>query len=222
MRTKMNTKTIGIFNNKGGVAKTTTVINIAYCLHKQDKKVLVVDCDTQENCFDFFLKEKSTGILSTKFTNISHTKYSAYKNLSTEEIEQFDYVLFDLPPILTDEVTEVINISDKVFVPMMLGRFEIKGLKNLTTRCGNKLGGVFVTMYKKRDSELLEQIKNVLGNRLMKTIIPYSDTVRDSQRYGMTLEEYFEEKGVPRHLKSAWKAVDAYTSLTNEIIGGVM
>ena len=42
---------IGIFNNKGGVAKTTSVINIAHVLHKNNIKVLVVDCDTQENCF---------------------------------------------------------------------------------------------------------------------------------------------------------------------------
>ena len=61
----MNTKKIRIFNNKGGVAKTTSVINIAYSLHKADKKVLVVDCDTQENCFDFFFLEKSDRNIST-------------------------------------------------------------------------------------------------------------------------------------------------------------
>ena len=50
----METIKIGIFNNKGGVAKTTSVINLAYCIQKRDKNVLVVDCDTQENCFSFF------------------------------------------------------------------------------------------------------------------------------------------------------------------------
>ncbi|MBD5142305.1 MAG: ParA family protein, partial [Ruminococcus sp.] len=51
---------IGIFNNKGGVAKTTSVINLAYSLQKHDYKVLVVDCDTQENCFTFFMSRKDT------------------------------------------------------------------------------------------------------------------------------------------------------------------
>lgn len=216
----MNTKKISIFNNKGGVAKTTSVINIAYSLHKADKKVLVVDCDTQENCFDFFFLEKSEGIFPTRYENIMHTTYSAYKNFSDNETENFDYVLFDLPPILTDEVSEIINISDTAYVPMMLGRFEIKGLKNLTTKCGSKFGGVFITMYKKRDADLLEQIKIILGDKLMHSVIPFSDTVRDSQKYGMPIEEYFEQKGVPK-IGTAWNVVRAYTELTNEIIGGV-
>ena len=44
-------KKIGIYNNKGGVAKTTSVINLAYAFAKKGKRVLVVDCDYQENCF---------------------------------------------------------------------------------------------------------------------------------------------------------------------------
>ena len=56
----MKTVKIGLYNNKGGVAKTTSVINIAYALAKKDKKILVVDCDYQENCFTFFFSNKSS------------------------------------------------------------------------------------------------------------------------------------------------------------------
>ena len=52
-------KKICIYNNKGGVAKTTSVINVAYALHKAGKKVLVVDCDMQQNSYNFFLKNKA-------------------------------------------------------------------------------------------------------------------------------------------------------------------
>ena len=45
------TKRIALYNNKGGVAKTTSIINLAYSIQKTGKKILVVDCDTQENCF---------------------------------------------------------------------------------------------------------------------------------------------------------------------------
>ncbi len=47
---------IAIFNQKGGVGKTTSVVNFAACLEKEfDKKILVVDCDSQCNASSYLL-----------------------------------------------------------------------------------------------------------------------------------------------------------------------
>lgn len=220
----MKTRKIGIFNNKGGVAKTTSVINLAYSLQKNGKKVLVVDCDTQENCFSFFLTSTvPNAILPTEYENISHTTWERYTEIEESETDGYDYILFDMPPAMSDEVKSIIRHCHKIYVPTILGEFEIAGLKKVTdeiNRQGVKLGGVFVTMYQKaNDEELIGEFRRILQDRLLQTVIPYSKTVRESLKNGMPIEAYFRDRAVPPS-PTAWKIVHAYEDLANEVMKG--
>ena len=82
-----------------------------------------------------------------------------------------------------------------------------------------RLGGIFITMItmyqKENDAAMLTEFQNVFNVQMMRTVIPYSRTVRESLKAGLPIEAYFIDKKVPRSPNS-WKIVDAYESLAAE------
>ena len=100
-------KMIAFYNNKGGVGKTSTAINIAYTLSRRQNRILLIDFDGQCNSSRFF----------TDLTNDESGCERAI--ISTDEKPLIKKTRYDNIDIVTSSVkmnaisNEFVNLSDE-------------------------------------------------------------------------------------------------------------
>lgn len=97
-------KIIGIANQKGGVGKTTTAVNLAAALGVLEKKILIIDADPQAN--------------ATSGLGVEEVKYSTYNLLehsvdAKTVIQRTSTPYLDIVPSHIDLVAAEIELVDK-------------------------------------------------------------------------------------------------------------
>jgi chromosome partitioning protein len=136
-------KVFSIVNQKGGVGKTTTAINLATALAMQNKRTLIIDMDPQGNTstgFGIANNERQKTIYEV-LINEFHIKESIIptkiKNLniltSTVDLSAIEIELVDIENreyILRQALKEIINDYDVILIdcPPSLGLLTINSL----------------------------------------------------------------------------------------------
>ena len=109
-------KTITISNHKGGVAKTTTALNVAVLLAKQGSKVLAVDLDPQGNLslsLGADLQELEESRLTSHRLMLSDRDYSAFLQRSVRP-------RLDLLPACLDADAEGMLLAQRIAGELLL------------------------------------------------------------------------------------------------------
>ncbi|MEJ5074864.1 ParA family protein [Enterobacter ludwigii] len=103
-------KVISFLNPKGGSGKTTSVINIATCIARNNK-VAVVDTDPQQSLANWNKAEKA---------NFDVFTVSSEKDVYTirKELKDYPYVIIDGAGALSVITAAAVMVSDLVIIPV--------------------------------------------------------------------------------------------------------
>jgi chromosome partitioning protein len=154
-------KIISVANQKGGVGKTTTAINLAAGLAKSGKTALVIDVDPQCNATSGLGAEPAQrhpllsgkplaeSIVASSQSRLSvlpgsqsladadalsasnRQRSSVLRQQLANELSHFDYVFLDCPPSLGQLTRAALGASAELYIPIQCEYFAMEGLSQI-------------------------------------------------------------------------------------------
>ena len=159
---------IGIVNEKGGVGKTTTAINLAYCSASRGYKTLLIDVDPKGDVGKWHRVANNAAFDVKPYPD-------PFSNLIKSLTKGYDNTIIDAPPGASNTTLAVLAASDLAIIPISPSPFDIWSINEMVpllkeARTTNKNIIVRLLITQKNNS-------SKLGTKIRETLKPYGADV---------------------------------------------
>src|SRR6478752_6014773 len=204
-------KIVAIANQKGGVGKTTTAVNLSAALAELKSRVLLIDLDPQGNATSSFGLQEVEGesvygallgndsvaekILPTRLENLF--VIPADLDLAGAEIE-----IARMKDHLT-RLAKALAAADELLTPIQCEYFALEGLVKIVrliervhdsgANAGLELSGILMTMFDGRtklSGQVVAEVREHFDTRVYETVIPRSVRLSEAPSFGKCILEH--------------------------------